>query len=319
MISPRAISVLHQARKVFSRFNKPAQLLINLTGQAASDYIKTLLNNSSPCLICRFGMIELQTTLRHIDISRKATFIYKAFEYICGKSGPFWWDDALRKAMFINAGFFPTTDFMLSRFGDKMLESIKQSIDVLGSWVPGEERLSEYLTTAKITQLRNIEPYYHSNPWSAALKGKKVLVIHPFDRSISSQYLRRNLLFANPDVLPDFDLQTFRPTQSIAGTNTGFTNWFDALDWMCKRISLLSFDVAIIGAGAYGLPLAAFIKKLGKKAIHLGGATQVFFGIYGARWEIHPVIKTFINEYWVRPLPEERPPNANLVESGCYW
>ena len=45
------------------------------------------------------------------------------------------------------------------------------------------------------------------------------------------------------------------------------------------------FDIAIIGCGAYGLPLAAKLKKEGRQAIHLAGVTQLMFGIKGKRWE----------------------------------
>ena len=90
---------------------------------------------------------------------------------------------------------------------------------------------------------------------------------------------------------------------------------------MQDRISAQQFDVAIVGAGAYGLPLAAFAKSLGKHAIHLGGVTQVFFGIKGRRWETEykDSLGAIINEYWVRPLPEEKPEKAEMVEDGCYW
>ena len=33
------------------------------------------------------------------------------------------------------------------------------------------------------------------------------------------------------------------------------------------------------------MPLAAFIKSIGKKAVHLGGSTQILFGIKGERWD----------------------------------
>jgi hypothetical protein len=46
------------------------------------------------------------------------------------------------------------------------------------------------------------------------------------------------------------------------------------LPWHAKDIDCLEFDVALIGAGAYGLPLAACVKRLGKKAIHMGGVTK---------------------------------------------
>jgi hypothetical protein len=61
--------------------------------------------------------------------------------------------------------------------------------------------------------------------------------------------------------------------------------------------------------------LAAHIKRMGKKAVHLGGSTQFMFGITGKRWEGNP----FINEHWVRPSLEETPAKAALVEGGCYW
>jgi phytoene dehydrogenase-like protein len=88
---------------------------------------------------------------------------------------------------------------------------------------------------------------------------------------------------------------------------------------MCAQINALDFDVAIIGAGAYGLPLAAHIKRLGKKAIQLGGATQILFGIRGRRWDRMPFFQGLYNEHWVRPLPEETPLNFQSVEDGCYW
>jgi hypothetical protein len=30
-------------------------------------------------------------------------------------------------------------------------------------------------------------------------------------------------------------------------------------------------------------------------------------------------VARFYNEYWVRPLPEETPAEAGVVEGGCYW
>ena len=54
-------------------------------------------------------------------------------------------------------------------------------------------------------------------------------------------------------------------------------------------------------------------KRLGKQAVHLGGATQLLFGIKGKRWgEIG-------NEHWVSPLAEERPQGFEKIEGGCYW
>ena len=54
-----------------------------------------------------------------------------------------------------------------------------------------------------------------------------------------------------------------------------------ALNYMFDEAMKKNFDVAIIGCGAYGFPLAAKLKQAGKIVIHLGGATQLLFGIIG--------------------------------------
>ena len=122
-------------------------------------------------------------------------------------------------------------------------------------------------------------------------------------------------------MMPDFELLTVKAVQSLAGEPTGYKDWFEALDWMKYEIGKAEFDIAIIGCGAYGFPLAAHVKRLGKKAIHMAGATQLLFGVKGKRWEKDPSqpFTNFMNEYWVRPDDSEKPINAIMVEGACYW
>jgi hypothetical protein len=127
------------------------------------------------------------------------------------------------------------------------------------------------------------------------------------------------MLFHDPEILPEFKLLTLKAVQSIGGASTGYRDWFEALDWICNQIAGMDFDVALIGAGAYGLPLTAFVKKLGKQGLHLGGATQILFGIRGSRWDRMPFFQHLYNEYWIRPLAEETPANFKNIEGGCYW
>ncbi len=288
------------------------------SGQSASDAIKSLLSKSDPCMIARFGSGELDATLRYFDITRTASVFSKAIGFIKNETGPFWWDENIKRAMHNNAGFFPVNDKTLELFGHRMLMDIK-NIDIMGSWLSGENRISHLFPNAKTVRLSDMEPYYHADPWSEILKNKKVLVIHPFEESIKKQYKKRVSLFHNPKILPSFELITLKAVQSIARNEVAFASWFDALDWMCNRIKTTPFDIALIGAGAYGLPLASFIKSIGKKAVHLGGATQILFGIKGKRWDERPFFQNLYNEYWVRPLPEENPSGSNDVEAGCYW
>ena len=161
------------------------------------------------------------------------------------------------------------------------------------------------------------------------MKGKKVLVVHPFSESIECQYKKREKLFDNPDVLPEFgSLTVIKAVQSMGGECKGFRDWFEALHHMEEKIDKVDYDVVLIGCGAYGLPLAAHCKRQGKKVIHLGGVLQLLFGIRGNRWERDtygkgwPGIdysKLLSNPYWVRPLEMEVTKNAKKVEEGCYW
>jgi hypothetical protein len=84
---------------------------------------------------------------------------------------------------------------------------------------------------------------------------------------------------------------------------------------MSKR----DFDIALIGAGAYSLPLAVYAKSLGRIGIHTGGETQFFFGVKGGRWDKNDSYSKYYNEHWVRPSSDETPQNSSIIESGCYW
>lgn len=224
------------------------------------------------------------------------------------------------------SGFFPNDSYMGDQFNAVIKDSVKE-LDVLGIW---NLRYEDYYVkknarnNVKLTYLYNLEPWTcPEQPWSSALSDKKVLVIHPFEESIKSQYKKRDAIFHGTGILPEFKLKTLKAVQTIAGVRDDrFLSWFDALKWMYERAMEIDFDIAIIGCGAYGLPLAAKIKSAGKQAIHLGGATQLLFGIKGKRWdeeEDKAYARAFYNDSWVYPLTSEKPENADVVENGCYW
>jgi hypothetical protein len=147
-----------------------------------------------------------------------------------------------------------------------------------------------------------------------------VLVIHPFAASIERQYATvRDKLFIDPQVLPEFKLLTLKSPQTLCGNTDGYASWSDALLRLKDRVAELEFDVAIVGCGAYGLPIGAFIKQQGKVCIHLGGGTQALFGIVGKRWLKNVPMKLYINDFWQPPNINERPNNFDKVEGGCYW
>jgi len=218
------------------------------------------------------------------------------------------------------SGFFPSNDTTIRKFSKMMIDDMK-IMDILGSWRIEERFLDKFYPNAIRVKLKQLEPYLTDNPWSEVLKDKNILVIHPFNKTIEIQYNTNCLnLFKNQNVLPVFkSLQTIKAVQTIAGQKSEFIDWFSALDYMKSEIEKKDFDIAIIGCGAYGLPLAAHVKRLGKKAIHLGGATQILFGIKGKRWVDDPNFKQIINSHFVYPSDIDKVSNSNKVENGCYW
>lgn len=222
------------------------------------------------------------------------------------------------------SGFFPADVKYGEKFHDLMLESVCE-IDIQGVWFKScEDYLMNKGSVQACTYMFNNEPWrVPENPWSRELKGKKVLVIHPFVETIKSQYNKRMYLFENTDILPEFDLLTLKAVQTIAGNkDERFSDWFEALDWMYQEALKQEFDIAILGCGAYGYPLAAMLKKAGKQVIHLGGATQGLFGIRCKRFDEDPEyegLRKFYNENWVYPDIAEMPKNYKKVEGGCYW
>jgi hypothetical protein len=289
-----------------------------VTEQAASDLIRDRILDDEPVLIARLGAVETGCLLSYLAIHEGGSTLRKSLRYIRGSATAFWWDESTVATMTQNAGFFPADPLLLDRFCARMLGDLP-CIDILGSWLPEEERLASELRNAVKVRLRDLEPYYHRDPWTEALAGQVVLVVHPFAESIQRQYGRRERLFDDRRVLPEFELKTLKAVQSIANSDTGFETWFDAYDSMRDQIAHTDFDVALLGCGAYGLPLAADVKRLGKKAVHLGGASQILFGVKGRRWDEHELISRLYNEHWVRPLPSETPDNYLSVEGGCYW
>lgn len=285
----------------------------------ASDIIYKALTDDKPRMIARFGSVELVCLLNYVGVkSPKSNLI----DFIKGKSQPWWWDDSVLSPMHNNAGFFPTSIDKVEQFCELMFQDI-QEVDILGSWLPNEMYFENEIQDRTKINLELLNPYFSKIPWTNALENKKVLVVHPFAKTIEQQYKKRELIFPN-NLLPKFELRTVRAVQSIGGEKTEFNDWFEALDSMKADIDKEDYDICLIGCGAYGFPLAAHVKRMGKKSFHIGGSLQLLFGIRGKRWENENYNDVYnysklMNEHWVKPDEDEKPQNASKVEGACYW
>ena len=273
-------------------------------------WISDQISQGTPFMVARFGNTELAVMTSVLK--------RRLFGNSEGTQERF---DEWFQRLVEGAGFFPDKKELAETFTDLMLESCKE-INVLAMYHchMDDYIITEYMRQSRVTFLNHIEPWRCKTPWTSALKGKKVLVIHPFDESVREQYQKRELLFPGTDVLPEFELKTLKAVQTIAGErDERFETWFEALEYMYKKAMEIDFEIAIIGCGAYGLPLAAKLKKAGRQVIHMGGATQVLFGIKGRRWVDNPRAEVPFNDAWVYPKKSETPRNCAVVENHCYW
>ena len=229
----------------------------------------------------------------------------------------------LRKQAFFNVGLFPPTDDVLWRAFDEIRRALRDMdvLAVLGG--PGEQTLlaREGHNIEVLCQGGGLDSWDAALSWSAALAGKRVLVIHPFVETVTSQYEnhRAGLWPTQPTVLPEFELQTLRMPLSAGLVPPEEADWHERLDRMRREMDARNFDVALIGAGGMSLPLAVHAKKLGATGFHMGGSTQLLFGILGRRWDAFPGYRRFFNDSWTRPSPAETPAASVDIEGGCYW
>ena len=287
----------------------------SLSPNEVQDMIYAMLTDDKPCMIARFGSVELQAVIDYLN----PPTMRNAWNFVWGEVPAWGYAPSTLRTMRINAGFFSSNPKMLNRFGELMVDCMPQ-VDMLGSWRNEEADVMKYMPKATRVPLYTLEPYYFNNPWTPALEGKRVLVIHPFEDTIRKQHAQYDKLFADKRMSPKYELLTIKAVQSIAGNKPAeFDDWFEALAWMKSEIDKRDFDIAIIGCGAYGFPLAAYVKSIGKKAVHLGGAVANLYGIKSRGVMETEALAKFINENWVYPSETEKPKNFQLVENGLYW
>ena len=295
---------------------------VQLSGDDANrwlhDRVEEAVVSRNGFALCKLGTVELGAMVSSLKSAHWTAGDY--WKFLRGYPVPVFYDKEIKR-LNNNAGVFPATRETAGRFCRMMLDDLRDT-DALASYAWCERYIQDLTRhCVKVDLDGYYAPFLYRHPWTRVLAGRKVLVIHPFANSIEHQYARRETLFENMEVLPSFaSLQVIKAVQSIAGNECGFRNWFDALDHMKHEMEEADFDIALIGCGAYGLPLTVHAKRLGKAGIHLAGWTQMLFGIYGKRWlEDQPRYARFINKHWIRPDQSEVPKGAGKVEGGCYW
>lgn len=288
-------------------------------GRSANDILVGVSSSSIPLAVSRLGTTENALVKYFVENQANGECVFP---------------ENLTTAIKELSGFFPLDDSLLSRFARETLEhlggvdvmAVRSNIGEHSFWRFEDFFITKFARQSELIDLNALVPLGDPSSWTMSLKGKRVLVIHPFAETVARQFEKREDLFDIPDFLPDFNLDVLPAVQSVGdnSSKTGFATWFDALDSMRAEIARRDFDIALIGAGAYGLFLASECKKQGKVGIHIGGATQLLFGILGRRWTDpnspdSSSVLPYVNEHWTGPQASEVPAGASKVEGGCYW
>lgn len=151
-------------------------------------------------------------------------------------------------------------------------------------------------------------------PWTTSLKGKRILIVSPFIKSMKSKLSILHKIY-DIDLFPECEFVFIKHPQT-QGDNSS-RGWLDEINEFCIELDKLGdkYDIALVSAGGYGNLICGEIFNRGKSAIYVGGVLQMYFGIIGNRWEVErpDIIKMYMNKYWTRPNGDEKPKNHTKI------
>ena len=285
------------------------------TLEESNNYIIKLIKSNKPFIITRLGRPETNITYQYLKNNKI--------------------DTSQLNTLSNNAGIYDTknNEDTIKKYCVLYSDAIKNSA-ALAIWDNMMvDQQSFFIDKYKINSIKTrvLEPFYcidkNMIPWSNHLNDKIILIIHPFVESFKTQ-LKNNFKF-----FEDKNKYIFHPNQKFvfykafntAAGNHIHNDWEETYKIMCKDISKLKFDIALLGCGGYGHPLCYYIyNELKKSAIYIGGGLQLLFGIMGKRWETNEHVHVIFKKNntisrMIRPSKNETLKNKKRIENGCYW
>ena len=229
------------------------------------------------------------------------------------------------------SGIFPADPGFYREWGELLADSVRRH-DCIGLFPDAHPMQLELLQRlgldADVVIYLNQEPDRSPKAddarcWLPSLGGRKLLIVSPFAELLRSR--------ANEETFEAVWEKTgkgwFAPASVEAlefaygtdpATHARYSTARDLLDEITDEIARRDFDVALIGAGGLGDPIAAFVKSLGKVGFCLGGHTQVLFGVLGERWrENADWERDYFNDSWITMPTEYAPGQVPLGKN--YW
>lgn len=280
-------------------------------------YINDKITNKNTFIIPRIAGIENQMAYYGVLVKNNKVFHPNAF-------------DKIQQVMKNNAGIKISNMNSIIKYSQLYLESFHHS-DIYFDWEPCgnvAKWIMDSLMFMHVNFNKNriwshtldIFNYIQVRPWTHAFRGKRILIVSAFVDSIKEKLDTRDKIYGI-DLFPECEFVFIKPPQT-QGENPS-REFYIELNEFTDKIKEISgqFDIALVSCGGYGNLVCSEIYKMGKSALYIGGVLQMYFGIYGSRWEREraDILSLYKNEYWTRPKENERPQGFKNVEGSCYW
>jgi hypothetical protein len=134
--------------------------------------------------------------------------------------------------------------------------------------------------------------YLYSNPWTHALRGKRVLIVSSIDSTrLKSQIEKGAAIYNGHDLFPECEIKILQYISTYEQCRTEL----DGLNG--------EYDVALVDVGLDTNRITRYIYKIcGKSAISCDQVLPAYFGIFGVNMvQSRPdVLRMYLNEAWTR-------------------
>ena len=137
--------------------------------------IGEMILHEKPFLVGRFGWTELDTLIRFERYS-KMNYIENIFEWSRLNIYPFS-KKCLLHEIHTKAGFYPVNKVTLKRFQEIMINTIPE-VDILGSWLNGENNYIQFMENVEFCKLEFLEPYFWQVPGDLEKRRSIYLWVH---------------------------------------------------------------------------------------------------------------------------------------------
>jgi len=142
--------------------------------------------------------------------------------------------------------------------------------------------------------------YLYSTPWTVGLRGKRVLILSPWNDIIHDRIKDRADIWNGIDILPECEITSVTIDMKALSR-------IPFVDAMAKLVAMVdeksdTYDVALVACGGFSNPLCWYLYRCGKSAVHVGDVIALWFGIATPRWvaERPDIIRMYSNSSWTK-------------------